>query len=71
MSAVQFQWQLGLTRYETACGTAQDKRNDGLYAGRVRLSVAADRSADLLCGFVESTVMPGSLIVTDDWSGYG
>ena len=132
MSAVQFQRQLGLTRYETAFGilhtlrtgmvrpdqdrpgaragehvevdetyvggwtrgegrgvhhktlvtaavevrhrepgTAQDKRNDGRYAGRVRLSVAADRSADSLCGFVESTVMPGSLIVTDDWSGYG
>ena len=52
-------------------GTAQDKRKDGRYAGRVRLSVAADRSADSLCGFVESAVMPGSLIVTDDWSGYG
>jgi ISXO2-like transposase domain len=24
-----------------------------------------------LCGFVESAVLPGSLIVTDDWSGYG
>ena len=132
MSAVQFQRQLGLTRYETAFGilhklragmvrpdqdrigaragehvevdetyvggrtrgegrgvhhktlvaaavevshrepgTAQDKRKDGRYAGRVRLSVAADRSADSLCGFVESAVMPGSLIVTDDWSGYG
>ncbi len=132
MSAVQFQRQLGLTRYETAFGilhklragmvrpdqdrigaragehvevdetyvggrtrgegrgvhhktlvtaavevrhrepgTAQDKRKDGRYAGRVRLSVAADRGADSLCGFVESTVMPGSLIVTDDWSGYG
>ena len=47
------------------------KRNDGRYAGRVPLSVAADRSAGSLCGFVESTVMPGSLIVTDDWSGYG
>ena len=23
-----------------------------------------------LCGFVESAVMPGTLIVTDDWSGY-
>ena len=107
MSAVQFQRQLGLTRYETAFGilhklragmvrsdqdrigaragehvevdetyvggrtrgegrgvhhktlvaaavevshrepgTAQDKRKDGRYAGRVRLSVAADRSAD-------------------------
>ena len=41
------------------------------HAGRVRLSVAADRSADLLCGFVESAVLPGSPIVTDDWSGYG
>ena len=132
MSAMQFQRQLGLTRYETAFGilhklragivrpdqdrigaragdhvevdetyvggrtrgegrgvhhktlvaaavevshrepgTAQDKRKDGRYAGRVRLSVAADRSADSLCGFVESAVMPGSLIVTDDWSGYG
>ena len=130
MSAVQFQRQLGLTRYETAfgilhkllagmvrpdqdriggrpkehvevdetwvggrtrgegrgihhktrvaaavevrhrkSGTAQDKRNDGRYAGRVRLAIAADRGADS-CGFVENAVMPGSLIVTDDWSGY-
>ncbi len=52
-------------------GSAQDKRKDGRYAGRVRLAVAADRSAGSLCGFVQSAVMPGSLIVTDDWSGYG
>ncbi|PZW36869.1 transposase-like zinc ribbon protein, partial [Humitalea rosea] len=132
MSAVQFQRQLGLTRYETAFGilhklragmvrpdqdqiggtagehveadetwvggptrgegrgvhhktlvaaavevrhrkpgTAQDKRKDGRFAGRVRLAVASDRSADALGGFIESAVMPGSLIVTDDWSGYG
>ena len=51
-------------------GTAQDKRKDGRYAGRVRLAIAADRGADSLCGFVENAVMPGSLIVTDDWSGY-
>jgi len=131
MSAVQFQRQLGLSRYETAFGilhklrasmvrpdqdriggqpenhvevdetyvggrtrgegrgvhhktlvagavevrhrepgTAQDKRKDGRYAGRIRLAIAADRSAETLCGFVESAVMPGSLIVTDDWSGY-
>jgi hypothetical protein len=131
MSAVQFQRQLGLTRYETAfqllhklragmvrpdqdriggranehvevdetwvggrtrgegrgvhhkvlvaCavevrhrkpGTAQDKRKDGRYAGRVRLAVAADRSANSLCGFVDGAVAPGTLIVTDDWSGY-
>ena len=30
----------------------------------------SDRSADSLCGFVESAVMPGARIVTDDWSGY-
>ncbi len=131
MSAVQFQRQLGLSRYETAfqilhklragmvrpdqdriggranehvevdetwvggrtrgegrgvhhkvlvaCavevrhrkpGTAQDKRKDGRYAGRVRLAVAADRSAKSLCGFVDGAVAPGTLIVTDDWSGY-
>ena len=52
-------------------GTAQDKRKDGRYAGRVRLAVAPDRSADSLCGFVQSAVMPGTLIVSDDWSGYG
>ena len=39
-------------------------------AGRVRLAVVFDRSAGSLCGFVESAVAPGSLIVTDDWSGY-
>ena len=36
-----------------APGTAQDARKDGRYAGRVRLAVAADRSAKSLCGFVE------------------
>src|SRR5271165_6784079 len=51
-------------------GTAQDRRKDGRYAGRVRLAIASDRSAESLCGFVENAVMPGSLIVTDDWSGY-
>ena len=131
MSAVQFQRQLGLSRYETAFGilhklragmvrpdqdriggkadghievdeayvggrtrgegrgvhhktlviaavevrhrepgTTQDKRKDGRYAGRIRLAIAADRSAESLCGFVESAVMPGSLTITDDWSGY-
>src|SRR5208283_1571348 len=53
---------------DAACA-AQDKRKDGRYAGRVRLAIAADRSADALGGFVESAVMPGSLVVTDDWSG--
>ena len=40
-----------------------DNRKDGRYAGRVRLAVVLDRSAESLCGFVESTVAPGSLIV--------
>lgn len=51
-------------------GTAQDTRKDGRYAGRVRLAVAPDRSAGSLCGFVEGAVEPGTLAVTDDWSGY-
>jgi hypothetical protein len=131
MSAVRFQRQLGLTRYETAFGilhklragmappdqdriggcqkehvevdetwvggktrgegrgihhktlvvaavevrhrkpgSAQDKRKDGRYAGRVRLAIATDRSADALYGFVEGAVRPNTLIITDNWSGY-
>ena len=49
---------------------ARQPRIDRRYAGRVRLAVVLDRSAESICGFVESTVAPGSLIVTDDWSGY-
>ena len=41
-------------------GTKLDNRKDGRYAGRVRLAVVLDRSAESLCGFVESTVAPGS-----------
>jgi len=51
-------------------GTAQDRRRDGRYAGRVRLALAADRSAETLGGFVKNAVAPGTLIVTDDWGGY-
>lgn len=131
MSAVQFQRQLGLTRYETAFGIlhklraamvrpdqdriggktdahvevdetwvggktrgegrgvhhktlvtaavevrhrdpgiAQDNRRNGRYAGRVRLAIAENRSAEVLRGFVKSAVEPGTLVITDDWSGY-
>lgn len=52
-------------------GTARGKRKNGRCAGRVRLAVADDRGGDSLCGFVESAVMPGSRVVTDDWSAYG
>ena len=51
-------------------GTAQDKRKDGRYAGRLRLAIAEDRSAASLCGFVAKAVEPGVLLVTDDWSAY-
>ncbi len=51
-------------------GTKLDKRKDGRYAGRVRLAVVPDRSAHSLCGFIENAVAHGSLIVTDEWSGY-
>src|ERR1039457_1681324 len=132
MSAVQFQRQLGLTRYETAFGilhklraamvrpdqdriggtasehvevdetyvggktrgegrgvhhktlvaaavevrhrkpgTAQDKRKDGRYAGRVRLAITPDRSAESLCGFVGGAGMPGAAPVPAAWSAYG
>uniref|UniRef100_E6QT71 Transposase of ISCARN100, IS1595 family ISSod11 group n=1 Tax=mine drainage metagenome TaxID=410659 RepID=E6QT71_9ZZZZ len=131
MSAVQFQRQLGLSRYETAFqilhklragmvrpdqdriggkpeiiveadetwigGRTRDKgrgvhdmvlvacavevlqrkrtsslnkRKNGRYAGRVRLSVVQDRSAKSLVGFIESAVTPGATIITDDWSSY-
>ena len=125
MSAVQFQRQLGLSRYETAfqilhklrsgmvrpnqdriggqpenhvevdetwvggrtrgegrgvhhkvlvsCaievrhrkpGTKLDNRKDGRYAGRVRLAVVLDRSAESLCGFV-ALALPDAV---EQWS---
>jgi len=47
-----------------------NKRKTGRYAGRVRLAVVPDRSAKSLGGFIERTVAPGAVIITDDWSGY-
>ena len=47
-----------------------NKRKKGRYAGRVRLAVIPDRSANSLGGFIESAVAPGARIITDDWSGY-
>ncbi len=106
MSAVQFQRQLGLSRYETAFQILHKLRSgmvrpnqdriggqpknhvevdETWVGGRTRgegrgvhhkvpvscaIDVVLDRSAESLCGFVESTVAPRSLIVTDDWSGY-
>jgi ISXO2-like transposase domain len=36
----------------------------------VLLAIVLDRSADSLCGFVDSAITPGTQIITDDWSGY-
>ena len=55
-------------RHRSRATPGQSKH--GRYAGRVRLAIAPDRSAESLCGFVVSAVMPGTLLVTDDWSAY-
>jgi hypothetical protein len=126
-SAVQFQRQLGLSRYETAfqilhklragmvrperdaiggeypvevdeCMVGGETRGEGrgvhhksivvgaievrsrtddgkkhrrrVYAGRLRLRVVPDRSADALIGFVKDNVAMGSTLRTDGWTGY-
>jgi len=126
-SAVQFQRQLGLTRYETAfqilhklragmvrperdaigenhpvevdeCLIGGETRGEGrgrhhksvvvgavevrsrvedgkkhrrsVYAGRLRLRVVPDRSAESLTVFVKDSVAPGSMVRTDAWKGY-
>lgn len=126
-SAVQFQRQLALTRYETAfqilhklragmvrperdsigrehsvevdeCYVGGETRGEGrgthhksivvgavevrsrqddgkahkrrVYAGRLRLRVVPDRSAEMLTGFLKENIAPGAAIITDGWSGY-
>ena len=51
-------------------GTQLDQRKGGRYAGRVRLAVVPDRSTKSLCSFVEGSVAPNTMIVTDDWTRY-
>ena len=51
-------------------GIKLNPRRSGRYAGRVRLALVPDRSANALCGFVNSVVAPGATVITDDWSGY-
>jgi len=46
----------------------EDKTPKGL--GRIRLAQIEDASADSLGGFIEEMVAPGSVVKTDDWSGY-
>jgi hypothetical protein len=45
-------------------------RRGGRYAGRLRLAIVPDRSGPSLTGFVRSAVEPGSMVVSDDWTGY-
>jgi transposase-like protein len=45
-------------------------RRGGRYAGRLRLSVAPNRTAKTLTGFVVDSVEPGTMVVTDGWAGY-
>lgn len=45
-------------------------RRGGRYAGRLRLEVVPNRTAKSLTRFVTSAVEPGSMVITDDWSGY-
>jgi transposase-like protein len=126
-SAVQFQRQLALTRYETAfqilhklragmvrperdaigsehlvevdeCFVGGETRGEGrgthhksivvgavevrsrqndskahkrrVYAGRLRLRVVPDRSAEMLTGFIKENITPGASINTDGWDSY-
>lgn len=45
-------------------------RRGGVYAGRLRLHVVPDRSAKSLAAFAVDSIQPGTMITTDDWSGY-
>ena len=42
----------------------------GRGSGRVRLAVVGDLSAASLAAFVEASVAPGSVVLTDGWQGY-
>lgn len=47
----------------------EDKGPEGI--GRIRLQPLRDASAKSLGGFVGAMIAPGSVVATDDWSGYG
>lgn len=57
-------------RKDTKTGKGAPRRG-GRYAGRLRLEVVPRRTAKALCGFVEASVEPGTMVVTDDWAAYG
>jgi hypothetical protein len=45
-------------------------RRGGRYAGRLRLAVVPNRSGASLGRFVDDSVEEGTMVVTDDWTGY-
>jgi transposase-like protein len=45
-------------------------RRGGRYAGRLRLQIVPDRSAESLATFVEGTVASKTIIITDGWRSY-
>src|SRR5271163_2098293 len=51
-------------------GSSAKLRRSGRYAGRLRLQVIPNFNSETLSGFVESTVEPGSMVVTDGRTGY-
>ena len=51
-------------------GTAQISERMRRFARRVRLAVVSDRTGKSLGGLIDGAVVRGTLIVTDDWSGY-
>jgi len=46
------------------------KRKKTVYAGRLRLRLAPNRSAKTLTGFVQENVLKGAVVRTDGWDGY-
>jgi hypothetical protein len=46
----------------------EDKSPDGI--GRIRLQHIPDASADSLGAFAKAMIATGSVVITDDWSGY-
>jgi len=55
---------------------SKDRHNGGIptkskiYAGRLRLQVIPDKSADSLIAFVRGNVAPNARVLSDGWAGY-
>ena len=45
-------------------------KRGGRYAGRLRMEVVGDRTAQSMVGFIEAAIAPGAMIVTDAAPGY-